>query len=933
MSETVPINHNDEDEHARAHQHAPSSALDKLEPVNPELLKWFQRQDEVIFDVVPHSHLDYAWYRDRESSKLREIEAFIKTTKVDKFTLEQMITIEEYVEALNRMIADGNERAVVLKAEIFGMIGAGKMELVGMYTQPDVFLSPQELEFWNFEYGERIARELGGVPSIDKYLPDTFGQHENAPMIAVHAGKRAMLSMRGFEHDWPVFIWESPDGSRIPTFMIPGGYANAGNLTNPEIERGSVSPEKYYEKQVDAATLAVRSLMNRYGNRYKNINLPHMLLMNGNDFTQPDQDLPEVLEGVQEKIRKDLKIKNFHIRSSSLGRYVDLALNTLDLSKLQTYKGEMRHGREHYILRGIDSARMYLKQRMHEVDTRIYEAGVLVSLFILADKKNLIDYSKTGHEPSVQAGGYRRAIKQLLPVGSHDTISGCGSDDAYPLPLSLMTGAYNSANQAARNSIAALANRTDTYGAWQHKERGQTFANLLPHDRTVLVELPLQGDLEHDRGLKAIVTDNHGNETEYPTQIVQRVDSRYAICTVRIDGMSSVQVRLEATEGRPYEKYSPETTTFETDHYTLDVLPNGTLNIVDKRTGTVMNGLAFEDQGDRGDEYNFCYIDGDEVRTTHDGQANVTVVNDGPVFTEIQIDTHMVVPKGLDGEPGAEREVETRSQDMVTVPISTKVRLYKDPSVDRIEFATTVRNTARDHRLRVLFDAPNAADTVRAREPYGLTTREAVPVKGGEGWMESQPIATSHNQGLVTAGDLALYGKGLPEYEALTDDNDTINQVALTLFRSVGYLSRGNLATRPGWAGPGYSTPDAQMIGEHTFEYAVNFGGQQRAGDVIAESQDYFHRAEHGFAGANLNGLFSVDMSRKVEMSTLQPTHDGEAVLVRFSNPNDEPAMVTLDGKFKKALECNGLGELVPGDKDMRQFEIKPRGMVSVRLS
>ncbi len=910
--------------------------MSELEPINPELLKWYQEKDEVIFDVVPHSHLDYAWYRDRESSKMREIEAFVKTVKVDRFTLEQMITAKEFVEVLNRMIANGNDKAVLLKEDLLRMIAKGKMELIGMYMQPDVFLSPQELEFWNFEFGEKTARELGGIPSIDKYLPDSFGQHEYAAMIAVHAGKRAIISMRGFEHDWPVFISESPDGSRIPTIMIPGGYANAGHLTHTGVERDSVSPEKYYEMQVDTATLAVRSLMNRHGNRYKQIDLPHMLLMNGNDFTQPDQDLPEVLEGVQARIRKDLKIKNFQIRSSSLGRYVDLALKTTDIDRLPIYKGEMRHGKEHPVLRGIDSARMYLKQRMHEVETRIYDAGVLASLLALADKKNLINYEKTDHEPWQQNEAYLRAIEQILPVGSHDTISGCGSDDAYPLPLSLMTGAYNSANQAARNSIAALANRNDTYGAWQHKEHSQTFANLLPYDRTALVEIPMQGDLEHDRGLKAIVTYADGKEAEYPAQIVQKVDSRYAVCALPMTSMSSVQVRLEQTEDKPYEKHSPEIHSFETDLYTVDVLPNGELVIHDKRTGSHMKGLVFEDQGDRGDEYTFCPADNDVVRTTLDSAATVTVVNDGPVFTDIEIATSMDIPEGLDAIQGADRAARTRSETTVTVPITTRVRLFKDKTIDRIEFTTTINNTARDHRMRVLFDAPNAADTVRAKEPYGMTTRTAVPISGGEGWVEPLPVATSHNQGIVTAGDLALFNRGLAEYEALADEDGIINQIALTNFRSVGFLSRGDegseLQTRPGWAGPGYATPDAQMIGKHTFEFAVSFNGQRSAGDVIAQSKDYFHQAEQGFAGANINDLLSVEMSRNVEMSTLRPTSDNEAVLVRFSNPDDEPATIKLGGKFASAVKCAYDGKPLEDTEDMHEFEL-PRGMVTVRLS
>lgn len=888
--------------------------------IDPELLQWYREKDEVIFEVVPHSHLDYAWYRDRESSKMREIEAFVKTVKVDRFTLEQMITAKEFVEGGGKQI----------RQDLLDMIREGRMELISMYTQPDVFLSPQELEFWNFEFGEKVARELGGEPSIDKYLPDSFGQPDTAPMVAKHAGKRSIISMRGFEHDWPLFMWESPDGSRMPTFMIPGGYANAGHLTHPGVERDEVSPDEYYAKQVDAATVAIHGLMNRYGKRYKQIDLPHLLVMNGNDFTKPDEDLPEVLEGVQEKIRDELGIKNFQIRTSSLGRYVDLALRTVDTEKLPTYRGEMRHGKEHYVLRGIDSARMYLKQRMHEVETRIYDAGVLVSLVILA--RNAGQVGENDHASWQQVVGWLRAVEQIQPVGSHDTISGCGSDDAYPLPLSLMTGAYNSANQSARNAMAALGNRLDTYGPYQHKERGQTFANLLPYDRTVLVEVPMEGELEHDGGLRVVATYNDGRVVTYPAQLIQKVDTRYAVCALPMRAMSSVQVRLEQVDHLPSHEISRDVYSFETPRYTLDVLPNGTVTIVDKHTGSVMKGLVFEDQGDRGDEYNFCFVDGDAVRTTKDRRATVRVVNDGPVFTEIQIDTELVVPEGLDGVEGTVRQVETRSTNMVIMPISTRVRLYKNEGIDRIEFATTIDNTARDHRVRVRFDAPNAVDSVRAKGPYGLTTRSAVPIQGGEGWMESMPIATTHNQGVVTAGDLTLYNRGLPEHEALTDESGMINEIALTLFRSVGYLSRGNLATRPGWAGPGVATPEAQMIGKNTYEFAVGFGGEQAAGDIIAKSYDYFHKAEHGFAGANINGLFDVTMSRPIEMPALRPTADGQAVIARFSNPDDEPVTIQLSGAFANAVACTYDGTPLDDATDMHEF-VLPRGIVSVRLS
>lgn len=896
--------------------------MSNTEPINPKLLDWYRQQDEVIFDVVPHSHLDYAWYRDRESSKMREVEAFVKTLEVQNFTLEQMITIKEFIEGGGKRLED----------KLRDMIGNERMELISMYSQPDIFLSPEELRFWNYHFGNNIVKQLGAEVTPFEYLPDTFGGDENTPKTLVHAGKKAIVTFRGDEDNQPFSLWESKDGSQILKVLMQGGYANASGLTYPGVEKDEVGPEEYRSKQVGAASMRIYELMNRYGERYQEIDMPHMLVMNGNDFTKPDLDLPDVLAGVQEKIRQDLGIKNFQIRTSTLGKYVDLAMRTIDPDKLPVFRGEMRSGKEHYVLRGIDSARMYLKQRMHQVETRIYEAGALASLLLLARNAGLV--KDNDHATWQQTAGYYRAIEQILPVGSHDTISGCGSDDAYPLPLSLMTGSYNAANQAARNSMAALADRQDTYGAWQHKEHGQTFANLLAQDRTVLVELPMQGDLEHDKGLRAVVTYADGKKAYYPAQIIQKVDSRYGICVVPMEAMSSVQVKLENVNGEKFESCEPETSTFETDAYALDVLPNGTLSITDKRTGTQMKGLIFEDQGDRGDEYNFCEIDGDLVRTTNDSSANVKVVSDGPVFTELQIDTMLAIPEGLDGPEGTVREVETRATNLVNIPISTKVRMFKNTDVDRIEFATTVNNTARDHRLRVLFDAPNAAETVRAKEPFGLTTREAVPVKGEQGWMEPHPVATSHHQGLVTAGDLALMSRGLPEYEALPGDYGTINQVALTLYRSVGYLSRGNLKVRPGWAGPGYATPDAQMIGEYTFEYAVNFSGQASDADVTTMRRDYMHRAEHGFEGANINGLLSVQASHKIDQTALFPTEDNQAVVVRLDNPNDETVTVTLDGVFANAVGCEFDGSLPEGEAaDKHSFELGPYEMISVRLS
>src|SRR5439155_3555871 len=86
---------------------------------------------------------------------------------------------------------------------------------------------------------------------------------------------------------------------------------------------------------------------------------------------------------------------------------------------------------------------------------------------------------------------------------------------------------------------------------------------------------------------------------------------------------------------------------------------------------------------------------------------------------------------------------------------------------------------------------------------------------------------------------LLLANRGLPEFE-VEPAGDGL-RIALTLLRCVGWLSRSDLATRPGHAGPGLPTPGGQTFGVHTFEYAlVPFAGDWRTSRA--------YTLAHGFA-------------------------------------------------------------------------------------
>ncbi|GAJ15213.1 unnamed protein product, partial [marine sediment metagenome] len=98
--------------------------------------------------------------------------------------------------------------------------------------------------------------------------------------------------------------------------------------------------------------------------------------------------------------------------------------------------------------------------------------------------------------------------------------------------------------------------------------------------------------------------------------------------------------------------------------------------------------------------------------------------------------------------------------------------------------------------------------------------KRSINVPDSEGWKE-KAYKTAHNSGFVDINDgehgLAILNKGLPEYEIIPDNNT----IALTLLRCVGWLSRGDLEYRKEEAGPPFTTPEAQCLGEHVFSYAL----------------------------------------------------------------------------------------------------------------
>jgi mannosylglycerate hydrolase len=335
------------------------------------------------------------------------------------------------------------------------------------------------------------------------------------------------------------------------------------------------------------------------------------------------------------------------------------------------------------------------------------------------------------------------------------------------------------------------------------------------------------------------------------------------------------------------------------------------LTVTAGASGRRWGGLhLFEDQADRGDEYTFCPLEGDAPWTSANCTATVRVVEPGPLRAELEVRVALPLPAGL----SADRR---RRVGHATCLAVTRVRL--EAGIDRVELSTRLVNRASDHRLRVRFrDRTGDPARVRAQSTFAVVERPARPA-WNERWVEP-PALTHHTAGLVCAGDLCLMTRGLPEYEAIPRPRGGVD-LALTLVRAVGWLSREDLPTRPGAAGPQIAVPDAQGLGERRCEYALSLGGGADDAALVRATEDYRFGAADAPGRVDLDGVLDVDGER-FACTAVKRAEDGDGLIMRVHNPGRRRGWVRVDRAVERCRLDETGGVPVDGPVQLAPYEI-----------
>jgi len=399
----------------------------------------------------------------------------------------------------------------------------------------------------------------------------------------------------------------------------------------------------------------------------------------------------------------------------------------------------------------------------------------------------------------------------------------------------------------------------------------------------------------------------------------------YRAYTVRVAQTRTPGARKAGSPGAGRSTPVAQEHILENEFLRVDVHDDGSFDLMDKRTGWLLEGLnVFEDREDAGDEYDYSPAPQTEVYFSKGLKGRREVLESSALGGKIRVQLDWALPVGLTPDR------QGRAPERVSCPLTVDIGLREGE--DWVTVNVRVDNRVRDHRLRVLFPTDVNTDFSLAETPFDVCKRPLEPPEGKD-WVQ-KPVNTHPQRGFVCIEDgqkgVAVFNKGLPEYEVYREGGQTV--VALTLFRSVGWLSRDDLLTREGHAGPPEPTPDAQCLGEMDFQYAIcPYKGSWLAADiprkaarfrlppVVLQELPWLQGKGPKSQGPapEEQGLLEVE-APEVLLMACKREEDGKAVILRLFNYSE--ASVRASVRFGRPL--HSLEETKLNERRLRHLEL-----------
>jgi len=860
--------------------------------------------------IVPHTHWDREWYLPFQRFRymlVDLIDELLDTLKQQDFMFMldgQTVVLEDYFEIRP-------ER----KEELLQWIRQGKIAVGPWYILPDEWLVGGESLIRNLEYSYDLGMKLD-IPLMQvAYLPDQFGHSSVIPqLIGDLTNLKAAVLWRGVPPDIMTvpFTWKSypTSSTSIRGIYLPGGYGNVARF-----------PENY-DRFVDKINESITELEPFSP-------LPLYLMMNGSDHLVPQPFIQKHAEKMkQEGQDVTLGFLNHYVEAlekagieSSYNPpvYAGEFRSPARAPLLQdTYSTRMwiklwNQRVEDILLLKAEPVSVYLWHHLgHSYPTSFLETAWKWLLRNHPHDSICGCSADQTHAEMKVRFSWAESIAESIVIGAVKTIEEISNPSnkscilAFTSGTSLETPVRIEFSQPRERSVKGLQAPDGTiYNVQPVRVQEDIFLETTVGMTTAKMGIAMLpgrklinfyiNDFEYYDGDELgllelrLIADRQPvgdfDMEDFKKQAHELIKSkRYKkIHLVAVRPSQSVYAAIIPLRPWAFTQLNPvneapksvsgDTLEVSTNHvnnrfYSIIFNKDGTLNAVNTETGRRYERLhAFEDFGDRGDVYTFGRVEPEKVKVRN---VKRFIMSNGPVMAEIRQTMVLEVFETLDDS--REKRV-----GKVEIPIESIFRFYRD--TPRVETTTRLTNTAKDHRLRICFDLPFSAEITQTATHLGCVTRKAdaerIPdaseLERTKSTYPEMPSGIQPQKRFIRVEDeerrdaITVFNKGMPEVE-LVDRK----RIAITLVRSVGWLSRSDYPERPIHAGPPEETQGAQEIGtDYEFRYGLLL---HSAGDPLYMS------AEHGEAGSQEVISIALDQAEP-NVSLLEP-------IIELSNPN-----------------------------------------------
>ncbi len=517
---------------------------------------------------------------------------------------------------------------------------------------------------------------------------------------------------------------------------------------------------------------------------------------------------------------------------------------------------------------------------------------------------------------------------------AHDSIGCCCSDKVHAEVLNRFVLAEEKTDQLIRFYMRKIV---DSMATESTDDRIALF-NLMPYERQDVVTTKIISKL------KAFdIVDENGQAIAFEILHAEEIDpgliDRQIVHYGNYDPFMQYTIQLKETvPSMGYKNFfvveaqEAHTNTLKTveaistEFYTITTNANGTINIEDKQTGkTFKDVLRMENGGDDGDEYDFSPLPNETLIYNDDVTATIEMTQNA-YEGKIVIRYDMTIPADL----------EKRKQDVRDAVMGIEMTLTIPNHKAIINVDVTINNPAGDHRLRTLIPTEIASKMSVSDNQFGFIKRDvydtAMDVWEKEDWDE-RPDSIYPMLTYVGLSDdahgVAVLTNSTREFEVIGEKDDTL---AITLFRSVGFLGKEEMIRRPGRpSGIKMPTPDSQMIGKIVLDFAITtHKGSTLDANVAAIAKEYltpvqvYNKIPYDAMKLNraaVNTPLSYSLlsfeSQDVVLSVLKKAEKEDALVIRAFNPTEKEQVmevavnqavgkveaVNLNEKAQKTLE------------------------------